>query len=170
MRPESLATGIAAVPLVLLSLISSCEARPKSHVHHHNERLPRVVQSTSASSESSPIANPTAGICSKCSALSSMYRLLTLPIDPNNILARAVAGIPLDDEACAPNASAPRSSVDIIVPASAPTQTVTLEVREEFRWPGWNHGPHFEHVTHTRSRRAATSTTGKSRFEIFFPL
>ena len=77
--------------------------------------------------------------------------MLSIPTDPNNILAHAVAGIPLDSEACAPNGSATESAVEIGIPSSAPTQTVTLEVREEFHWRGWNHGPHRERVTFTRS-------------------
>ena len=49
--------------------------------------------------------------------------------------------------------------MEVIIPTPAPTQTVTLEVREEFHWPGWNHGPYHERVTYTRSRRATTDST-----------
>lgn len=49
--------------------------------------------------------------------------------------------------------------VEIVVPPAVPTQTVTLEVREEFRWPGWNHGPYHERVTYTRSHHASKDLT-----------
>jgi len=77
--------------------------------------------------------------------------LLSISIDLNNILARAVAGIPLDSEACPPNRSATEPKMDIVIPSSTPTQTVTLEICEEFHWRGWKHGAQRERVTFTRS-------------------
>ena len=87
-----------------------------------------------------------------------LRKLLITRLDPNNVLAHAVAGIPLDSESCSPNGSAAESSMEIVVPGAVPTHTVTLEVREEFQWPGWNHGPYNKRVTITRSSRAATIT------------
>jgi len=56
----------------------------------------------------------------------------------------------------------------IVIPSSAPTQTVTLEVREEFHWRGWKHGPSRERVTFTRSLGdSVVSKTSKASGELY---
>ena len=167
MRPKLSAFGVLT-QLVFLSLLSLSAARPRSHTHHHNERLPRATRTSEIISESSLVANPTNGFCSKFALCLDVDKQLTFPIDSNNVLAHAIAGIPLEGEPCSPNGSVTESSVEVFVPA-APIQTVTLEVREEIRWPGWNHRPYRERVTSTRSGRASTDSTTNAMLCQFSP-
>lgn len=91
-------------------------------------------------------------------------------VDPNNVLAHAVAGIPLDEGPCSPIPPANTSSVIVVGPAtssaSSDVGTATLKDREAHHWT-WAHGPHHEQairtVVHSVTTTALTSTTTCTR-------
>ena len=82
MRPKAYALGMASVPFILLTLAVSCTARPRSHTHHHSGRLPRATRSSVASSSSSFVANPSAGLCSKFPGGFDVQKAADYPIRP----------------------------------------------------------------------------------------
>ena len=49
MIPKLLSTFAVLVSVLALALLPICNARPRSHRHHRNDRLPRIARAAPAS-------------------------------------------------------------------------------------------------------------------------
>ena len=46
MKSDHLYTVVTLASVFAAALLPHCTARPRSHLHHHNDRLPRIARAT----------------------------------------------------------------------------------------------------------------------------
>lgn len=72
MKPKLPSIVGAVLSLFVLSALPICSARPRSHLHHRNDRLPRIARATPIDSGSSLVDD---GSDSLCGELLTCYKV-----------------------------------------------------------------------------------------------
>ena len=149
MKIKVLSVVVASGSLIALIASPFADARPRSHLHHRNDRLPRIARISEASSGSS-LVEEGGDLCGKISRLLRQVQFSNdRSPDPNNVLAHAVAGIPFEEGPCSMHSPANTTTAVYEGPTTKPAATATLKDREVERKP-----PHLPYVHHPQHQQA----------------